>query len=254
MGKFGVVRKETTEFSVEELKAKFPSKKNTITEETAALINAANMDENFNGDEFMKTMIEYQSVMIDCSGSINEYINALKFCAYLESEEGIVEAYTKARSGDAFVQERLGAKSGTPEYNALSAAASRFRKSPMVRQILTQSDMPLYLMFQGGRYQAVAVLMREMESAAYSKDRIAAAKALLDSVKAPENMQVELKVGPNKEAVDMSTQLSRQLAESVAMQKKLLEAGVDIREATKLGIKIKTQEELEIEEAELLDE
>lgn len=251
MAGLGIVKKDKTEFTREELVAKLPRKKNTITDELVDLINEANNDPQFNGDEFMSTMVEYQSVMTDCSASIPEYINALKFCAYLEAEDGnLTEAYIRARGNDRFVADRRGAEVGSPDYNALTSAASRYRKTPMVRKILTQSDMPLYLMFQGSRYGAVAVLAKEMVEAKYSKDRITAAKFLLDTVKPPESLEVELQVGPNQEAKDMSTQLSEQLAASVAMQKKMLEAGVDFKQATTLGINLNSDD---VEDAEVID-
>ena len=103
-------------------------------------------------------------------------------------------------------------------------------------------------MFQGERYRAVEVLANEMRTAAYSKDRIAAADKLLTHVKPPDNLQVELAIGPNKEAIDLSAQLSKQLAESVALQRSLLERGVDLKEATKLGIKLNDVVDVEIEE------
>jgi hypothetical protein len=247
MGKLGIVKKVATQFSVDDLKKQFPAKKNSINEDTVKLLNDANDDAEFNGDEFMKTLVEYQNVMIDCSGSMGEYINAVKFCAYLESESAnITEAYCKARSNDDFVSSRVGAVPGSADYNALTAAASRYRKSPMVRQILTQSDMPLYLMFQGSRYQAVALLAREMQNAAYSKDRISAADKLLTHVKPPDNLQVELAVGPSQQAQDLSMQLSEQLAASVAMQRKMLEAGKDFSESTKMGINLNDAVDAEV--------
>ena len=89
-----------------------------------------------------------------------------------------------------------------------------------------------------------------MHTAPFSKDRISAADKLLTHVKPPENLQVELQVGHSKEAKDLGTQLSEQLAKSISLQKSMLEAGIDIREATKLGIKLLGPDD--IEDAEVL--
>lgn len=224
MGKFGIVSKPKTGITVEDLKRRFPSKKNTINEDTVALINEANNDPSFNGDEFINTLMDYQNVMATCSGSMKEYINAVKFCAYLEAEDfNITEAYKRARSNDAFVIERMDAESGTSAYNELTSAASRYNKSPMVRQILTQSDMPLYLMFQGARYKAVAVLADAMVNARFDKDKINAADKLLSHVKPPENIQVELDIGVKESSAVQ--QLNDQLAQLAASQKVHLESG-----------------------------
>lgn len=239
MGRFGVVSKPKTVITVEDLKTAFPAKKGTVTEELVNIINSAQADPSFNGDEFMNTLITYQDVMQKNSSSMKEYVNAIKFCAYLEAEEfNITEAYKRARATDEFVIARVNAPTDSSQYKELTNAASRFHKTPLVRQILLQSDMPLYLMFQGERYRAVSVLADEMVNADYSKDRISAAEKLLTHVKPPENLNVELQVGPSQEAKDMSAQISEQLAESVAMQRKMLEAGVDFTKATQLGINI----------------
>lgn len=246
MSRFGVV--VATQVTLEELKTKFPTKKNTITEETVALVNEAISNPEFDGSAFLGHLVDYQGCMVDGQASMSEYINAMKFCAYLESTSNLVEAYKKARASDAFVQARMDVPTDSVAYTELSSAASRYRKSKLVRQILTQSDLPLYLMFQAERYKAVAVLAREMQSAAYSRDRITAAKELLAAVKAPENMQIELGIGPNKEARDLHADLNAQLAQLVANQQALLSAGVDLREVQKIGIRLNDVQDAEVEQ------
>ncbi|MCK5613300.1 hypothetical protein KAR91_66125 [Candidatus Pacearchaeota archaeon] len=242
MKAFGIVNKGSTDLTVEDLKAKFPAKKATVTQELADLINSASNDPIFNGDEFIKTLADYQTCMIETSSSIKEYVNAIKFCAYLESEDGcLYQAYKKARCNDDFVKERENDPVDSTGYNAIIAASSRYRKNPLVKKILTQADMPLYLMFQGARYKAVALLAREMEDAAYSKDRINAADKLLSHVKPPENMDIELTIGPSAEAISIQDNLSAQLALMAANQKKLLASGMDIREVQKTGVDLNTE-------------
>lgn len=238
----GVVTTESRIFTKEELIERMPQRKKTITNEVVDLINEANTDPDFDGDQFVTTLVDYQSAMIQCSSNMKEYINAIKFCAYLETElEGngsIVHAYIRARGNDEFVIKNKDLPKDSPGYRSLCSRASTFRRSKLVKQILTQSDMPLYLMFQGARFKAVAVLQREMETAKLSRDRINAADKVLAYIKPPENVQVELAVGPNQEAVDLSEQLSMQLAQSVAMQQKLLESGVDLAQATKTNVNL----------------
>lgn len=239
MAGLGLVKQEKVELTKEELIQKFPAKKASITDEVVDLINEVNNNPDFNGNEFIDTMVDYQGAMIDCRASIPEYINAIKFCAYLETTNGsATEAYKRARAADKFVQDRINAPANSQKYNELSSAASRYRKTPLVKQILTQSEMPLYLMFQKERYKAVAVLAEEMQEAMYSKDRISAADKLLTHVKPPENIQVELGIGPTKEAVDLHTELNTQLARLAANQKAMLDAGLDIKEVQKTHINL----------------
>lgn len=235
----GLVKQDKSVLTKEELQKKFPTKKNSITDEVVDLINEANNNPEFNGNEFIDTMIDFQGVMIDCSASIPEYVNAIKFCAYLETTGGnATDAYVRARAKDEFVLARMNSTSNSKGYKELSSAASRYRRTPLVKQILTQSEMPLYLMFQKERYKAVAILAAEMEEAQYSKDRITAADKLLTHVKPPENIQVELGIGPTKEAVDLQTELNTQLARLAANQKALLDAGLSIKEVQKTGVNL----------------
>ena len=245
MSRFGVV--QSVQIDMDELKRKFPQKKSTITEETVRLVNEAISDPSFDGGAFLNHLVDYQSCMIDGGASFAEYVNAMRFCAYLEqTQNNLVQAYSKARIGDEFVAERINLPTDSVGYNELSSQASRYRKSKLVRQILTQSDMPLYLMFQAERYKAVAVLAREMQTASYSRDRITAAKELLAAVKPPENLQIELGIGPNKEAKDLQMELNAQLAALAANQRALLTAGMDIREVQKTGLRLNDTHDVEV--------
>ena len=239
MSGLGIVKQSKTQVSKEELIKKFPDKKNTITDEVVNLINEANSNPEFNGDEIIKTMTTYQSIMINNSGSLKEYLDAIMFCAFLEADiSNYTKAYIKARANDQFVIDRKDLPTDSNGYKELTNAASRYRKTPMVRDILTQAEMPLYLMFQGARYSAVSKLVEEMDAAAFSKDRINAAKAILEHVKPPENMKVELEVGPSSEAMDMQKELNKQLAELASNQKKMLEKGGKLSDVQKIEINV----------------
>lgn len=112
----------------------------------------------------------------------------------------------------------------------------------MVRDILTQAEMPLYLMFQGARYSAVSKLVEEMEDAQFSKDRISAAKAILEHVKPPENMKVELDIGIKQD--NIIDRYEAMITDLVQHQKKEIAEGKDLAEITNMSIVKKTEEEI----------
>lgn len=235
MAGLGIVKKTKTTVTKEELVKRFPSKKTTLTDEVVDLINDANNDPEFNGDEFLENMMTYQNVMHKNSGSLSEYINALKFCAYLEADvNNYTEAYKRARANDEFVIERANLSKDSVGYRELTNAASRYRKTPMVRDILTQAEMPLYLMFQGARYSAVSKLVEEMEDAQFSKDRISAAKAILEHVKPPENMKVELDIGVKQD--NIIDRYENMINDLVAHQKEQIAQGKDLHDITNMSI------------------
>lgn len=248
MAGLGIVKKDKTELTKEELQKRFPTKAKTITDETVELISAANNDPNFNGDEFLNTMYDYENVMYKNKASLKEYITALKFCAYLEAEgDNYTEAYKRARANDEFVIARRDADTSSDQYRELTYAASRYRKTPMVRDILTQADMPLYLMFQGARYKAVKTLADEMIGAAYSKDRINAADKLLTHVKPPENAKIELDIGVQTE--NIIDRYESMINDLVKTQRQQIADGGDLKDVTNVDIIHKEH----IEDAEVID-
>lgn len=219
----GMVRQQPEDVTVDKLKSLFPSKKAAITQETADIINLVQKDPEFDGHKLLNNLVSLQAVMTKNSSSMNEYIDAIRFCAYIEAGETLIESYKRTFAYRDFVQERLDVPSGSTEYKELSSAATRYRKSPIVVDILTQANVPLYLMFQGTTYEAVIVLSKEMHDAAHAKDRIAAAKAILEHVKPPENVKIELDVGVKENSAVQN--LQDQLAKFAKSTTVHLEAG-----------------------------
>jgi len=223
MAGIGLIKRSET-LTVEELKEKLPSKRQVINQETVDYLNEVMQNPDYDSSTFMDALIDYQSVMVDCKVSIPEYVNAIKFVGYLETGETLIGSYKKARAQDAFVQKRWNDAPDSDGYNALLAAASRYRRSKLVKQLMVQSLLP------------VSVLATEMENAAYSKDRIAAAKELLTATKGPEQANVELQIGPSSQAVDLTTKLFDQLSKISEKQHERLVDGADIGDVQKIGI------------------
>ena len=225
--------------TVEELQKALPSRKNTITDEIVEIINKSQDDPEFQGESLLQTAITYENVMMNNKAGIKEYIDAIRFCAYLISlEDNYTEAYKKTFSYRDFVKNRLDATPDSSKYRELTNAASRYRRSKLVVDLLTFSQVPLDILFSGYRYKAIGVLANEMETAAYSRDRIAAAKELLLAVKGPENKKIELEIGVKESSAvaNLSQQLT-ELANNSLMQ---LESGqVDL---VKLGSMVAKEE------------
>ena len=169
---------------------------------------------------------------------MKEYIRAVKFCAFLEfTDYNITEAYKLSRINDKFVKDRWDAPTDSPKYRELTSAASRYyNKTNLVKQILLQADMPWHILFQGAKYTAMSVLMKEVTEAAYSRDRIAAAKEILAAVKRPENQKVELEIGFNDTVKSFQEQFDEKMGKMAEMQLKRLQSGETIKDVQKLDI------------------
>jgi hypothetical protein len=212
--------------TVDKLKQLLPSRKNLITDDIVELINRAATEPEFQGEQLTQTLTTYESVMVKHKASIKDYINAIRFCSYLISQDdNYTEAYKRTFIDRDFVKDRVNAATSSAAYSELTSAASRYRKSKLVTDILTLSQVPLDLMFMGARYKAVGVLATLMETAKLDRDKINAAKELLAATKGPENMKIELDVGIKESSA--TENLMSQLAVMAAKQKTLLEAGVN---------------------------
>lgn len=212
MPRLGIIDKPAKVVTVDELKKIFPKKKESITEELVDIINDANNNPFFSGDEFISTVITYKDVLEKNKASIKDYLTAIRFCAYLESEDfNLTEAFIKSHSHTEFVQKNMNSPTTSSEYRQLTNAASRYRKRPIVVQILTQSQLGLHLMFQGEGYRAINVLSDIMVNGRSEMARVAAAKEILANVKAPETTKIELDIGLRNENAMES--LNAQLAQ-----------------------------------------
>lgn len=223
--------------TIADLRKSLPTRKTTITQEIVDIINASIEEPEFQGSTFIQSVVTYEQVMQKHNASIKEYLSAIKFCAYLIStDENQSAAYKKTFYNREFVQARLDAEVNSVGYREITSAASRYRRSPLVIDILTVSQVPLDMMFAGARYKALGVLAQVMETAKYDRDKINAAKELLAATKGSDNMKVELEIGPSTAAVSMQNKLLEQLSKISETQYARLTSGEDIASVQNVGI------------------
>ena len=212
--------KEVTLF---DLQCAMPAKKNLVTQEIVDIINKVQEEPEFQGETLLQTMVTYQNVLQTAKVGIKEYISAIRFCAYLISmDDNYTEAYKRTFFDRKFVKDRIGLDTNDPRYGELTSAASRYRRSKLVVDVLTLSQVPLHILFAGARHQAVEVLTRVMMTAKYDRDKIAAAdKVLQHTASLATKIDLDINV---KESTAVQN-LSEQLARVAATQKILLESG-----------------------------
>jgi hypothetical protein len=224
--------------TVEDLQVMFPTRKNAITEEVVDLINRSMNEPEFQGESLLQSAVTYENVMKNNKASIRDYLNAVRFCAYLISlEDNYTEAYKKTFYDRKFVMDRLHVSTQDAKYRELTSAASRYRRSKLVTDILALSQVPLDLIFTGYRYKAVGILANLMETSKLDRDKINAAKELLAATKSEVN-KISLDVGVSSAAMSMQDQLNKQLFELAANQKKMLEAGLSIKDVQKVKVDV----------------
>lgn len=245
----GNLQKQVT---LEELQAAIPSRKNSITQEVVDIINNSQSEPEFQGESLLQTATTYESVLRNSKAGIKDYLNAIRFSAYLISmDDNYTEAYKKTFYDREFVKERMNAPTNTTMYTELTSAASRYRKSKLVVDILTLSQVPLGLIFTGARHKAVGVLIDVMSTAKLDRDKINAAKELLAATTPPETKKIELDIGVQKDNV--IDRYESMINELVRTQKAQIEEGKDLKAVTNVDI-IATHDREDYIEAEVIDD
>lgn len=233
-----------TTLSLEDVQRAIPSRKRTVTQEIVDIINASNNEAEFQGESLIDTMATYEKVIEGRAGvSVKDYIHALKFCAYLITfEDNYTEAYRKTFHNREFVKARALSPTDSDKYKELTAAASRYRRSKLVVDILTASQVPLHMLFTGAKYKVLGILLDRAENSKLDRDKINASKEFLAATKGPDDLKIELDVGVKENSA--VEQLNEQLATIAARQRTMLQAGaVNI---TELGaLKVKEEEAIE---------
>jgi hypothetical protein len=211
--------------TLDDVQKAMPAKGKVVTQEAVDIINASLNDPEFQGESLLKTACIYEGILKGARATMPEYLNAIRFCAYISTEQSsYTEAYKKVFCERTFVKERREAPSDSQEYIELCSAASRYRKTKLVVDVLTASQVPLDMIFTGYRYKAIGVLAEIMQHSKYDRDKINAAKELLTATKGPDNVKIELDVGvTDSNALE---QLDEQLRGIAAQQKTMLEHGV----------------------------
>lgn len=207
----------------EELQAAMPARKNTITDELVDIINQTQNEPEFQGETLLQTMVTYQNVLKGVKASMKSYVNAIRFCAYLVSmDDNYTEAYKRVFWDTDFVKNRVNLSTSDPKYGELTSAASRYRRSKLVVDILTLSQVPLDMLFAGHRYKAMGVLAELMVTAKLDRDKIQAARTVLEMTKS-DTVKIDLDIGVKEDSAVLN--LKTQLAELAAQQTALLGAG-----------------------------
>lgn len=208
----------------EELQDAIPSRKNAITDELVEMINQVQTEPEFQGETLVQTMITYQNALKGMKVSMKAYISAIRFCAYLISmDDNYTEAYKKAFHDTDFVKVRANISTADPRYTELTSAASRYRRSKLVVDILTLSQVPLDMLFTGYRYKAMAVLAEMMTTARLDRDKIQAARSVLEMTKS-DSIKIDLDIGVRESSAVES--LKTQLIEMAGRQETLLNSGM----------------------------
>ena len=235
-----IVESQSQQLTLKDVRKAFPSKARTITQEAVDIMNDSLTDPEFQGESLAKIAYGYQGILNEGHVSMIDYLNAIRYCAFLDSEDSqvpgaAIRAYIKTFFSREFVQKAIREGKQSKAYKALGTASSRYSSNRTVVKILTVTKVPIDILFGSSSLEALNVLSQEMKSAPLAKDRIEAAKSLVTLTK-DNTKRIELEVGPSAAAVDMLSTINEQLGGMALTQQKLMQSGYGISEAQKTGL------------------
>lgn len=235
-------------YTKEDIIKAFPNRKGAVTDELVEIFNSTVGDPLFEGESLLQSAITYEKALQSGRFKLGDYVRAVKFCAYLGTmNDSYVEAYKKAFFDRDFVKNRIGVPTDSVEYRELTSAASRYRSSPLVVNILTYAQVPENIFYAGYRMKAMSVLHDLMYNARSDMAKVNAAKEILTATKGSDKIDMRLDVEVKESSA--VEQLNKQLMEMAAKQKMLLESGAGTLD--EFGA-MKTKEE--VIDAEVTDE
>lgn len=169
-------------------------------------------------ENFRDNLLSYTSVMKDGKFKIESYINAVKYVSLKLLGSSNVDAYLKTfpDKHQWFLGQGTSAKD-------ISAYVAAYNKTKLVNLIFAQTLVPFHVLNADLYQKALNVNADLMYTAKSEKVRSDAAKYIMDALKPPEAVKIELDV---KDDSSMLAGLRQTMVELAAMQHKNIELGI----------------------------
>lgn len=231
-------------FNAEDLQSLMP---NHATQEVKDKVtNAVNMFVSDVSSEereaYKDALMGYSYVMKTGKYTTKDYLRAIRYVTIRQTGATQIEAYSRVFPERV---ERMRAQNRSDKY--ISGIASQYNQTKLVSTLIEQSLIPVHLMNLDLYQEAINVQADLMRNAKSEMVRHKAADSLMDKLRAPEKVQMEISVGANTrsdlEAIRIETE---KLAE---IQRKSLASGKltmnDMVEKTSIGVTYEEGETIE---------
>jgi len=211
------IPKDATELTIHQIRACAPlGVRKNITQKMVDVINAA-VDDSDVKDRFREHILSWINVMQEGKWKMADYANAVKYVTYKLMGDTQMSAWAKV------FPERLQrlVDKGIPDKN-ISAHVTMYNKTPLVLKITERTLPPLHIINSDILQEAINVEAELMRSANSETVRMKAAATLIEHLKAPESLKVDINVGVSNDTVEDLREITRALA---VEQRKMIESG-----------------------------
>ncbi len=187
-----------------------------ITDKHVDLINSC-VDDSSIRDSFRDNILQWSGVLSQGKYKYKSYIRAVSFVTHMLLGDKARTAWTKAFP-DKF--QRL-VDMGKPN-NVIAAHVNQYLKSGIVMKIMERTLPPVHVLNADLLQEAINVSAELMRSARSETVRQKSAATLIEHLKPPESLKVDLNVGVSNDSLEDLRNITRGLA---VEQRKMIESG-----------------------------
>ena len=207
-----------SELTMDVVRQVLPSKfARAITDENVAQWNLVTSDPDM-AAYYRENFITYSKVLNEGKFTVDEYLNAVMYCSHRLAGETTKDSYLRVFPHKATEWLVKGVKTKTQD-----AYVSMYNNTKLVRKIMEQSVIPIWVLNQDKAQAAINVLADLMDNADSEKVRSDSANALLNHLKKPDNLKVELDIGV-KEGSELAN-LQKVMADLAQAQLAAIQSG-----------------------------
>ncbi len=181
--------------TVEQFKDALPAQvKKSVNQELIDQINVTLADPGLY-ENYRENLVSYTSVMADGKFKIGNYVDAVKYVSHKLLGCTNIDAYIKTFpvKHAAFVASGVSAKD-------IASYVTAYNKGMLVNKIMAQTMVPSYVLNQDMYQRALNVQADLMMNAKSEKVRSDAAHHIMEALKMPETLKVELDVGVREDS------------------------------------------------------
>lgn len=197
----------------EQFKSALPVKFHSqVSQQTIDTINGVLCEPEM-AEFYRNNFIDYSYILQEGKYSINDYVNAIKYCSFKIAGLSNKDSYIKTFP----TRYKRHIANGITD-KAIDSYICSYNKTKLVTAILEQAYIPSWLLNQDAYQKGVNKLIWLMDNAQSEKVQGDAANSILSHLKPPENNKIQLDIGMSNGTRDTLNDLRNTLKDLAAAQ------------------------------------
>jgi len=223
-----------------------------VTDEIISMIAHMEDDTGLYQDYMEESVLSHLPILANMKVDLDDYVNAIKYC-------NLKRNMSNTKAWEIVFPVRVTKLKEKGTYASISSHVAMFNQRPLVVKIDAQMMLSDHIQYAPMHHKMIAKLFQLANGSSADGTPVSAhvqflsAREIVEITKIPEDNSIELKIGISDEAKTIQERLTEQLARSVDIQMKRLNAGELIGDIQKLNINL-DNEIIEVDEIEIINE